>query len=519
MVWRADAPQGLESHKVRFDLVHYFHGRCLDLGCGPAKIFPAKHIIGIDSDKDLGLFGIKAYPDLPGDVEKLDLFADATIDVIFSSHTLEHIDDHEAALREWWRVLKPGGRLILYLPHADHYPCIGMPGANPDHKHDFRNADITAAMKRIAWRSGQGWVQEVDEVRSGGLEYSFLQVYRKTDRHGTGEYKAPPKVEKDLGIVRLGALGDALWITTVLPQLKAEGWRITLYTQPGGEQVLRHEPNIDEIRVQPEGIFGADPAALQAAYWLHLERKHGRFINLVGSVERHLLPAMGDPNFYLPDEQRRRLMDGNYYESVAKWAGVNFDRAKVRVRFTPTADELEWARAERRRINAPFVVLNPGGSGLFKWWPHAQECMNLLAAQGVHGVLLGETRGEDFRPPEGWRVLGKTLDIRRAFALAMQADVVVGAESAIVNSVAHEAPFKIVLLSHSSPENLTRDWERTLALAPVDLPCYPCHRIHSDWTFCRRASNGASACQNAATAEVVAGYAMQWINGELKEAA
>ena len=115
---------------------------------------------------------------------------------------------------------------------------------------------------------------------------------------------------------------------------------------------------------------------------------------------------------------------------------------------------------------------------------------------------------------------GKDLNIRQAYTLAMQADVVVGTESAIINAVAHEAPFKIVLLSHSSANNLTRDWDRTLALAPVDLPCYPCHRIHQDWTFCRRSSeSGASMCQHSATAEVVAGYALQWIRGELKEAA
>jgi hypothetical protein len=138
----------------------------------------------------------------------------------------------------------------------------------------------------------------------------------------------------------------------------------------------------------------------------------------------------------------------------------------------------------------------------------------------VGGVLVGDLRACTFEPPAGWTVAGMDWDIRRCFTLAALADVVIGTESAIVNSVAHEPPLKIVLLSHSTAENLTRDWDRTVALEPEGLACYPCHRIHADWSHCtRHPDSGASACQHAATAETVAGYALQWIRGEMKEAA
>jgi SAM-dependent methyltransferase len=527
MVWRRDAPQGSEAAKVRFELVDLFHGRCLDLGCGPEKIFPSKDVIGVDSDKDLGLFGIRAHPDITGECDRLPLFADASVDVVFSSHLLEHIEDFQGALSEWWRVLKPGGRLIVYLPHADWYPNMGMPGSNPDHKHDFRNEDISAAMEGIAQRSGFGWAQERDEVRSEGLEYSFLQVYRKAANASTFRLEPQPKPAKSLGIVRLGAYGDALWITPVLSALKAEGWHITVYTQPQGEASLRHDPNIGRLSTQAKGIFGEAPhvpasvtAELQTRYWLWCERKHDRFINLVGSVERHILPFDQDPNFYLPEEQRRRLFDVNYVERVYEWAGVPFDAAKVRVKFTPSQEEVAWAKEERRKRAGPFVVLNPGGSSLPKYWPHAQRFMDLLAEAGVGGVLLGDTRGCTYEPPKGWEVIGKAWDIRRCYTLAALADVVVGTESAIVNSVAHERPLKIVLLSHSTAKNLTRDWERTIAVMPEGLPCYPCHRIHATWAFCALdPQTGCSACQSALGAEEIAKYAIQWVAGAIKEAA
>lgn len=45
--------------------------------------------------------------------------ADSSYDVIVSSHTLEHLADPLRALREWLRVCKQGGHLVLVLPHRD----------------------------------------------------------------------------------------------------------------------------------------------------------------------------------------------------------------------------------------------------------------------------------------------------------------------------------------------------------------------------------------------------------------
>ena len=46
-------------------------------------------------------------------------FADARFDIIIASDVLEHIEDEARALREWARVLKPGGQLLVFVPaHA-----------------------------------------------------------------------------------------------------------------------------------------------------------------------------------------------------------------------------------------------------------------------------------------------------------------------------------------------------------------------------------------------------------------
>lgn len=61
------------------------------------------------------------YSDIP-DVQKADItalpFGDATFDIVLSSHILEHIPDDIAAMRELFRVLKPGGRVLAPVPYA-----------------------------------------------------------------------------------------------------------------------------------------------------------------------------------------------------------------------------------------------------------------------------------------------------------------------------------------------------------------------------------------------------------------
>jgi SAM-dependent methyltransferase len=74
-----------------------------------------------------------------GDAQYLEKLGDLEFDFVHSSHTLEHMINPEISLRNWWRVLKRGGYLILYVPHRNLYEKkTTLPSRwNTDHKHFF----------------------------------------------------------------------------------------------------------------------------------------------------------------------------------------------------------------------------------------------------------------------------------------------------------------------------------------------------------------------------------------------
>lgn len=105
---------------------NYCQGLGIDIGCGGDPLFPEidKWDQSIDPAQEASC--MKGVPD-------------GKYDFVYSSHCLEHLDSPWMALRNWWRILKPGGYLILLLPHRDLYEKkLELPSSfNPDHRWYF----------------------------------------------------------------------------------------------------------------------------------------------------------------------------------------------------------------------------------------------------------------------------------------------------------------------------------------------------------------------------------------------
>lgn len=97
--------------------------RVLDIGCSAGHLLDMlkgrgmPEVYGVDVSnaaialaKERGLTNVLAIDGstLP--------FPDAYFDVLIASDVLEHIEEPIKALKEWSRVLKPGGRLLVFVP-------------------------------------------------------------------------------------------------------------------------------------------------------------------------------------------------------------------------------------------------------------------------------------------------------------------------------------------------------------------------------------------------------------------
>ena len=83
------------------------------------------HIGGIEKKEGWEILNIVPAPEVDhlGDARDLSRFSDHTFGEIYASHVLEHMDYQNDillnTLREWYRVLKPGGRLFISVPDLD----------------------------------------------------------------------------------------------------------------------------------------------------------------------------------------------------------------------------------------------------------------------------------------------------------------------------------------------------------------------------------------------------------------
>jgi len=86
------------------------------------------------------------------DVQKMN-FKDNTFDVVICCHVIEHVPDDAGAMKEIYRVLKPGGFAVLQVPLA-----LNLETTLEDPK------DVTPKQRKIAY--GQ-----VDHIRLYGMDY------------------------------------------------------------------------------------------------------------------------------------------------------------------------------------------------------------------------------------------------------------------------------------------------------------------------------------------------------------
>jgi SAM-dependent methyltransferase len=96
--------------------------RILDTGCGVGMYVRAfrqfsDQVYGIDVDPDKIAEASRELPNLQVAPAESLPFEDGFFDVVLSHEVWEHVNDDRAAAREAVRVLRPGGRLVVFVPN------------------------------------------------------------------------------------------------------------------------------------------------------------------------------------------------------------------------------------------------------------------------------------------------------------------------------------------------------------------------------------------------------------------
>lgn len=105
-----------------------FVGNGIDVGAGPDCIDQHR-------DKFPKMGDIRNWDIKDGDAQFLATIEDESLDFVHSSHCLEHLRDPLEAIKNWARVLKPGGHIIVTVPEWEMYEKKNWPSKyNGDHK-------------------------------------------------------------------------------------------------------------------------------------------------------------------------------------------------------------------------------------------------------------------------------------------------------------------------------------------------------------------------------------------------
>ena len=204
---------------------------------------------------------------------------------------------------------------------------------------------------------------------------------------------------------------------------------------------------------------------------------------------------------------RHMVMNHNYVEFMHKIADVPHD---PQIKFYATADEKAWAKKQRDHMKYDnMIIWSLAGSSVHKTWAGLDNVIAsiFLAFPSTAIMLVGgpectilEAGWEN--EPRVFRTCGK-FNIRQTLAMLDHADLVIGPETGVLNAASGMDMPKICFLSHSTHENLTRDWKNVVPMFSENTECPgrgknevpACHMMHFGFDYCRRhEESGVAQC-------------------------
>jgi ADP-heptose:LPS heptosyltransferase len=326
-------------------------------------------------------------------------------------------------------------------------------------------------------------------------------------------------------LCRFGGIGDNLIASAVLPGLKAKYGKIEVITQEPQHVVFENSPYIDKLAVYKAGDL---PDGEEWHKWFSRRAKEYDFLaNLSHSCESMRALFRGQSQYYWSDKFRRKFCGASYLETVGDICDVPYDT--LAPRFFPTDIENKLAISTKLKYGLgvdnkrPVIGWVISGTRIDKVYPWTPMAVARLIREIGQVILLGGPTEkelsiakmvEDHVKQQNGTTNGlltalsspeiETWPIRRILTMAMHCDIVIGPDTGPMWAVSMCDMPKIMLLSHASPENITKYWNNTITLHadPKQVNCWPCHRLIDLPEHCRvHPDANAAACISDITVE------------------
>jgi len=274
--------------------------------------------------------------------------------------------------------------------------------------------------------------------------------------------------------------------TPIIKKLKEEGYTVVLNAQGYARQVVTCNPNVDHVIAQKRNEIAPENLP---EYWENMSYGFDKVVNLSGTVEDALLKVEGGEKFKWSHKRRHKKCNKNYIDYSMKHSGYDVEGAMPELYFSKA--EHRWAKKTMDKFKGKFVILwSLSGSAYHKTYPFSDYTGNEFLNKHPDAVII--TVGDymckilEWEHPRLKTWAGRTT-IRQSMILTKYVDLVIGTETGILNASSCFDTPKIIMLSHSSEENLTKYWENVY---PVhgDVSCYPCHQLHYTNESCKQNS-------------------------------
>jgi SAM-dependent methyltransferase len=185
-----------------------------DVGCSTGFLledvraaYPSATLLGVDL---IGAGLEKAHRLVPSAqlvrADTCDLpIADARLDAVVSANLLEHVPDDRGALREFHRVLSPGGRAVIVVPAGP---------STYDYYDRFLGHERRYGRRELASKCADAGFEIVDDAYIGALLYPPFWLVKQRNRRIHGSLRGDAlerQVAGDIARTHDSRIGDLAW--------------------------------------------------------------------------------------------------------------------------------------------------------------------------------------------------------------------------------------------------------------------------------------------------------------------